>query len=286
MEHSGEAGLAGCFFFWAGSETAIDGLHPSMYKKYDDDIPDKTRIDSVLSWLAYPESKRPRFITLYFSFIDHLGHRYGPDSPEIVQGISRMDSLIGYLGDGLKRVPQEVNLVVVSDHGMAETSTDRIIEIDDYIDLNDVSYADWYIVSTVLPKDGKRDVLYDKLYNAHPNLHVFKKEDIPARFHFQNNARIHPLVLIADTGWEVMTKARAQRRRQYKKFGGAHGYDNMDKRMHGIFLASGPAFQKDMQVSSFQNVHIYDLICSVLNITPAQNDGQLDSVKYFSANPD
>ncbi|KAA3653567.1 MAG: alkaline phosphatase family protein [Calditrichaeota bacterium] len=276
---AGKHGLRSASFFWVGSETAISGVRPTIYKDYDSKIPGRTRIDTVLSWLDYPTSQRPQFITLYFSFIDHIGHTYGPESPEIVHAVSRMDSLIGYLVDGLGRIDDNVNTIILSDHGMAETRSDRIIEVDDYIDLSDVVYADWYTTSIVLPKAGKTDKLYNQLHNAHPHLKVFKKEHLPGRFHFKKNNRIHPLVLIADTGWEVMTRKEAERRRQYKKIGGAHGYDNSDERMHGIFIAFGPAFRQGSRVSPFLNIHIYELVCKILGIVPAPNDGSLDSVK-------
>ena len=42
--------------------------------------------------------------------------------------------------------------------------------------------------------------------------------------------------------------------------------------MHMVFYASGPAFRKGYSQRSFQNHHIYLLLCRLLNIEPAPND--------------
>ena len=275
-----EAGGASATFFWAGSEAEIGGIRPSIFKKYDPKVTNLARIDTVLAWLDYPAAKRPQFIAAYFSFIDHLGHTFGPDSPEIISAVSEMDSLIGRLQRGLdQRKNSDVNLIIVSDHGMAPLSEKRIIFIDDFIDLNDIKYADWYVTSTVLPRSGKLEKIYGQLKNAHPHLQVFKKLEMPRRFHFQNHRRIHPLILLADTGWQVMTHEnfnRLQKRNRLLK--GTHGFDNADSLMHGIFLANGPAFKNGMILPPLQNIHIYEALNYILGTTPAKNDGSLDSL--------
>ncbi|KAA3618102.1 MAG: alkaline phosphatase family protein [Calditrichaeota bacterium] len=277
-------GVRAATFFWVGSEAEIGGVRPSIVKKYDGHFSNKTRVDSVLAWLDYPEKKRPQLMTLYFSFIDHIGHAFGPDSEEIVAAVGEADSLIGLLYDGIQQQAQQKrpNLVVVSDHGMAEINESDVIVIDDYIDLAEVEYADWYVISTVLPKAGKTEKLYTQLKDAHPHLHVYKKNEVPARFHFRNHRRIHPLVLIADPGWSVMTQKKYERfRAGSRSVGGAHGYDNLEKDMHGIFLAVGPAIKKNVQIPAFQNIQIYNAMNHILGTKPAKNDGNLDSLRLI-----
>ncbi|HJM47511.1 MAG TPA: alkaline phosphatase family protein, partial [Candidatus Marinimicrobia bacterium] len=63
--------------------------------------------------------------------------------------------------------------------------------------------------------------------------------------------------------------------------GGAHGYDPIHTSMHGIFIASGPAFKNNFIVNSFQNIHLYDLISHILGINPTENDGSLDSISVI-----
>lgn len=51
---------------------------------------------------------------------------------------------------------------------------------------------------------GKLDEVYSKLVDANPNMMVYKKESIPAHFHYQHNSRIMPILLEAKEGWTIM----------------------------------------------------------------------------------
>lgn len=46
--------------------------------------------------------------------------------------------------------------------------------------------------------------MYSKLVDANPNMMVYKKESIPAHFHYQHNSRIMPILLEAKEGWTIM----------------------------------------------------------------------------------
>jgi hypothetical protein len=55
---------------------------------------------------------------------------------------------------------------------------------------------------------------------------------------------------------------------------GEHGYDpTLARSMHGIFVASGPAFKTGVTVPPFENINIYDALSQVLGVVPANNDG-------------
>ena len=49
---------------------------------------------------------------------------------------------------------------------------------------------------------------------------------------------------------------------------GMHGYDPELLSMHGIFYAVGESIREGMQIAAFENIHIYPLICSLLDISP------------------
>ena len=71
---------------------------------------------------------------------------------------------------------------------------------------------------------------------------------------------------------------RAQNNPQYGK--GTHGYDHTLTTMRATFLAQGPAFPTGKTVAAFDNIHLYALLCHLLNITPAPNDGQLGAIRH------
>jgi hypothetical protein len=48
--------------------------------------------------------------------------------------------------------------------------------------------------------------------------------------------------------------------------------------MYPIFIAHGPAFKQNYTIPSFNNVDIYPLMCFILGIQPAANNGSLENV--------
>jgi predicted AlkP superfamily pyrophosphatase or phosphodiesterase len=60
---------------------------------------------------------------------------------------------------------------------------------------------------------------------------------------------------------------------------GMHGYPPDLPSMRALFLARGPAFRRGEVVPPFQNIHLYSLVAHILGLTPAPNDGSLDSVR-------
>ena len=72
----------------------------------------------------------------------------------------------------------------------------------------------------------------------------------------------------------------AQKKRpDFDRIKGAHGYDNQSVSMRAIFIAHGRAFKKGKIVEPFENIHVYELMCKILGIRPAKNDGNLERVK-------
>jgi hypothetical protein len=77
-----------------------------------------------------------------------------------------------------------------------------------------------------------------------------------------------------DEGWFVTTReAEAKRKPDAEARGGMHGYDPKLRSMHGLFVAAGPAASEGLLVEPFQNIHIYDFLCAILKLKPADNDG-------------
>lgn len=268
-------------FFWPGSEAAIAGVRPTYWKVYDDDFPNEARVDQVLAWLELPAAQRPTLITLYFSEVDNAGHRHSPEAPEVKTAVETIDALIGRLCKGLeaRRVFNQVNLVVVSDHGMTVTTADRVIYLDDYLDLQQVEVVDWNPILALRPR-GDGNAIYQKLVNAHPHLKVYRKAETPERWRYRQHRRIAPIIGVADDGWTISRHGmRNTLERAYTT--GEHGYDNQLVAMRAFFIAHGPAFKTALTVEPFQNIHVYHLICEILKLQPAPNDGSIDSMRVM-----
>ena len=133
-------GMVAASFFWPGSEAAIGGARPSLFKRYDGRVPNAARVDSVLGWLQLPEANRPHMITMYFSTVDGAGHEHGPLSPQVDSAAWAVDSALGRLMNGIEQLPfrDRVYLVLASDHGMSEQSPRWFVALDTLIDTTGV----------------------------------------------------------------------------------------------------------------------------------------------------
>lgn len=256
--------------FWPGSEAPIGGVRPNDWLPYSDAFPNTERIDRMLTWLARPEGERPSFLTLYFSDVDAAGHSFGPDAAQVMAAAARLDTLIGSLIAGVEKLglANRTNYVVVSDHGMSQLSPDRTIFLDDYIDLSTIDVVEWSPVLEILPRSGSVEDIYRALKGRHPSLAVYRREEMPLHLRYRSHPRIPPIIGLADDGWAITSRARPGNQR-----GGDHGYDPFYRSMHGLFVASGPAFRRGAIVPAFENIHVYDVMCRVLGLTPAPNDG-------------
>ncbi|MDX2192713.1 MAG: ectonucleotide pyrophosphatase/phosphodiesterase [Gemmatimonadales bacterium] len=271
-------GMRTAAMFWPGSESDAGGVRPSRWLPFDDRFPNAARVDSVLAWLTRPGAEAARLVTLYYSDVDHAGHDEGPDGPGVPVAIARVDSMIGRLVAGLaaRGLTERVNIVVVSDHGMAASGADRLIRLDDYVSLEDVDVVDWTPVGMLQPKPGREQAVERALRGAHPHLRVYRRDELPPAFRFGKHPRVTALVLVADEGWNITTRERAAK---WAAVGGTHGYDQRLPSMHAIFVAAGPGIRRGARVPGFANVHVYPLLAHLLGLRPAPTDGSLDAVR-------
>jgi predicted AlkP superfamily pyrophosphatase or phosphodiesterase len=263
-------------FFWVGSEAPVEAMHPTYWKSYDAGVSFEARIDTVIKWFNYPSYKRPELVTLYFDEPDATSHDFGPVSPETREVVSRLDYLLGVLREKLASLPyaKKINLIVLSDHGMAPVSSEQYINIKDIVPERMIS-STWggNPVILIKPAEGKRDSVL-LLINRTTGIKAWKKEDMPERWHYGTNPRIPGIVAVADSSWYISTRPL-----NGSFNGGAHGYDNRNSDMYAIFYAAGPAFRTGYTLTELDNIDIYDLICRILKLKPAPNDGDMSHIK-------
>ncbi len=268
-------GMKSGTFFWVGSDADIEGMHASYWKKYEHKFPFEQRIDSVISWLQLPEEVRPHLILWYMHEPDSKGHHFGPDSDEIKKEVVYLDSLVGVFLNKLEALPigKKVNVIVTSDHGMGNISNDRVVVIEEAMNMDFVEMVQGYNPNFLIKaKEGFLDSIYLQLKKVQ-HITCWKSGELPERLHYGNNPRTLDIVVVADSSWSLISKEK-------NKVGkGTHGYDNNNKDMHAIFYAYGPAFKSNYTASTFTNVDIYPLIANILGLQPAKTDGDIENVK-------
>lgn len=276
--------------FWLGSEAEIRGKRPTHWTPYEHNKPHKERVEQILTWLAMPEAERPRFLTLYFSDVDSALHRYGPETQEEGNAILKVDNSLADLRAGIEKLglTDQVNLIVVSDHGMTKIDPDFMVYLDDYIDLEKVFVPVFNSqdgprsnpFTHIFVKDGNEvDALYNKLHGAHSGIQVYKRADIPKKWHLNNDDRTGDIFVVIDEGGMIFARSLTS---VYKyPATGMHGYDRFAQDMQATFIAAGPNFKKGVKAKAFENVEVYGIVARALGIKPAKTDGNIKNVEYF-----
>ena len=276
IHHGQRAGT----MFWPGTEVAIRGVRPTYWMTFDKRFGTRERVARALTWLALPEAERPSFVSLYFDEVDTAGHDFGPASPELAAAASHLDEALGQLTDGVRRLglDDRTSIITISDHGMTPTSYDRVIYLDAMLDINTIEILEYGSTLMINPRDGNVDAVYRRLKGRHPKLSIYRREDIPARLHFRDNARIPAIVGIPDDGWSVTT---GQRLLTEELHVGGHGYEPTTPNMGALFVSAGPPLRNGLVVAPFENIHVYDLLCRILQIAAEKNDGDASVTRGF-----
>ncbi|KAL5010939.1 hypothetical protein ScPMuIL_013244 [Solemya velum] len=274
---------------WPGSVAPVQCVKPdrTIPNSFwgNETYPFNDRIDQLILW--FTDKKQPiNFGMLYFPEPDEIGHHYGTDSVEIKEIIQKLDSALGYLKNQLERynLIEKMNVVITADHGMTMFENNTI-NIDDIVDPSLYNFWDGALpdpVPKIQPNPGLEDEIFRKLEN-HPNFYAYRKGFPKLKaLHYSDSNRIPEIVLEAKKGWIFInnqTNITSLRK-------GYHGYDPAKvPYMYPFFIASGPAFKRGVVVEPFDMVDIYPLMCHVLGLTPAPNNGSLRNVKSLLVNP-
>ncbi|XP_066968262.1 glycerophosphocholine cholinephosphodiesterase ENPP6-like [Macrobrachium rosenbergii] len=218
-------------------------------------------------------------VQVFTSRIDDVGHAYGPGSNEVQQAVRAVDNVIDILLDELdeRELADKVNVVVVSDHGMADTSEEAVKrhDIDTYLDPAHVeNIAEFGSFMNIKATEGNAEKVFDALKSI-PGISVYKKEDIPETFHYKNGDFVHDVILVADAGNYIMASTSDKQipRAPKKILLGSHGYNTDVQTMRGIFFARGPAFVEGTVIERIHMVDVYQVLTNVLEIVPKPNNG-------------
>ena len=273
-----KAGMPTATLFWPGSEAPVGGLHPTRWKPFDEQLPYEARVDEVVGWMGEPPATRPRLATLYFERLDEESHNHGPESPQARAALVEADAAIGRLLAGLagNGTIDRVNLVVTSDHGMAEVLPGQVVAVEDMADPADAAAVTTGQSVGFAPLPGRTAQAEARLLGRHANYECWRKAELPARWHYGRHPRVPPIVCQMDAGWDAARRATIEKHRRAGDTGGmrgSHGYDPALESMRAIFIARGPGFRRGVVLPPFENVDVYPLLARLVGVTPVENDG-------------
>jgi predicted AlkP superfamily pyrophosphatase or phosphodiesterase len=268
-------GLKAATFFWPESDARISGALPTYHFHYSKYADYQQRIDQIIQWLSLPEVSRPRFVAGYFSLTDTVGHDEGPTSIKTKQAVQKVDTLVGQLYDRLQALDIDVNLVIVSDHGMSALDESRFIEVsnlgipDDFLIENEGAQIQLYAREGISSEEVDHEIARLTAL-ANGRFTVLDTDQRRERAMEVDNRTGDILIEIAPPARFVDDAAN------YSSKGG-HGYLNTLPDMGATFVAAGPAFKQNKKIGRFKNLELYPALAKVLGIKPISPiDGELD----------
>ncbi|CAG0878583.1 unnamed protein product [Darwinula stevensoni] len=235
-------------------------------------------MDTAISWFEH-HTTPANLVVFYLAEPDTTGHLYGPESEQVKEKISQIDDLVGHMVSKLKELEllSEVNLIILSDHGMLSVPRKNIIHLRDIADPRDYHIANSSPSLFIYPNPGKEAKVLEAFKKAsmQMNFTFYETWSAPDHWHFKENPYLPPFFIIADKGYAFDEVPWLVNYNDGQEFHGVHGYDNLMPEMQPFFLARGPAFKKGYVGSSLESVDIYPLLCHLLQLTPNPNNGSL-----------
>ncbi len=284
-------GVRSAIHMYPGSEVEFKSWNPSEVDKFNKSETLEVKTNRIFEWLDRDSSKRPELIIAYVPTIDTLGHTYGIQGDELSKGLLFVDSFIKNITSGIaeRNATDIINLVVVSDHGMAPTSNKRLVYLDDLINTTQVQHTDGWPLFGLrpIPEVSVEDI-YKELndsYKENSGYSFYLREDLPKEWNFggpersQYYDRIAPIWVIPDVGYSITTHDRMEENHGDYSPKGVHGYNNTEVLMRAIFLGTGPYFKsrskndESFKVRPFQNIEVYNILCETLGLSPSENNG-------------
>jgi predicted AlkP superfamily pyrophosphatase or phosphodiesterase len=277
-------GLRAGIFFWVGSDADWHG-HGATYRKvpFDPDVGEAEKVEQILAWIDLPREMRPQLIMAWWHGADGVGHRKGPDHPDIATQMRSQDLQLGALLAGIdaREGWGHTTLIVVSDHGMTEF--DEVVPVQGPLDAAGVA-------ARVIPGAATAHIFLDdpadldRAYEVLAGIsqaEVYRGDALPASLRLRHPKRTGDLVMLAEpprTLYEVRRFRGALRWLVKTFFGwdsGAHGYSPDYPDMGAILLAVGRGVKPGTKLGPTRNIDIAPTIARLLGIDPpAQSEGR------------
>lgn len=295
-------GIRTAVYFWDGCQVEISGTRVTKcvknndFKEWSSNFTDfrahnrdyNQTVDEIIQRF---QSDDWGLAMIYYPVIDELAHHFGTRHERTVRSIKVFDKLIHRILNKLKMtsMEQRVNLIVLSDHGMLDHSTEtKHISLDDYIDYDDieVSASEMGRVISLYVKPSRESKVMQNLKNAKLSrqIKIFSKSEIPPGYHYRNHYRIADILLIAkDANFIRNFKQETSFPPVNDVYYADHGWDFYEhpQEMKAFMTAIGPGFKKGFFSEPLIMTDHYNIFCHLLKINANPNNGSFEKISPF-----
>jgi hypothetical protein len=255
---------------WPGSSAMIAGHRPSYSGAAGTEL--AIQLKQVLQWLRLPAMERPHFIAVDVPEPAVEVRRFGPDSPQAKAAVLRADDFVGRLMADLNSTGLPVDLVIISDCGMARTDGSWIT-LAQFTNL-----AGFESVGALLyaQSEQQREHVYRQLNHVSSLFFVYRLKNLPPEFHADSNPRLGDPVIMATGPYAI----RALGPPAAQADAPPPARDGLDPQvqpeMRAIFIAAGPDIVPGKTVAPFENVNLYPWMEHILGLKATKSDGNLN----------
>ncbi|KAF9223667.1 Phosphodiest-domain-containing protein [Gyrodon lividus] len=293
------AGLHSANIMWPGPGITTSRVSPTYHVPFKLNCHPEEKIAQVLEWMDLPLEERPRLIVVYEPLLDQAGHTAGPESKLVNTTLEIISEFSYTLVQSLhheRNLSHIVDVVLVSDHGMEDTSSWEMVHMDDILCSDEdareqgwpacaaVEYVDgwpsmglWFkpgVSATealsrliVASESGKFDVHTSNTYTHDTTM--------PERYHYTTSPRLAPIWVVPRVGYALTDRVENGSLMSI----GNHGYDNEEPSMRAVFITQGPFAEsarkrlredyhqiEEYVLPPFPNVELYNLVLRLLGI--------------------
>uniref|UniRef100_A0A915D393 Ectonucleotide pyrophosphatase/phosphodiesterase family member 6 n=1 Tax=Ditylenchus dipsaci TaxID=166011 RepID=A0A915D393_9BILA len=261
-------------------------------------------LPKIMKHIKKYQAYRQQLVLLRYDGLARALKMFGEETDPTIQALSNADVHIRKIQEEIDNhdLFDSTNFVVLSDHGLM-----KIVEEDQfYIEecLADFSRIKKVVNSLaftfIYPAEGEEDTVYFELkvcdqwapvgdYDEEkevPLVSVYRKSEIPDKYHWKNSRHVGPILLVTRPGVILLTRQLPSTDvsegfgRDLKMIG---GWDNDNNEMHSIFLARGPAFKVNHKTGPIEIVDVYQLLLSILGVKSQPNNGTWTNVEEMLA---
>lgn len=207
---------------------------------------DNSRINQVISNIDDDSD----LYLLYLSECDHYGHYYGPETPEFSSRIFEVDKNIKRLHQELLDKINEIDFILIGDHGMTQihTKIDLINELKNHLSsyrhgTDYLIFADSTVFRVWIKNQKVKEEITDLLFEFFKQEHLIEngKFTQPKDIGFRDDRKYGDYVWLANPGVVVSPDYFNPK---YKTLNGMHGYNpNLDLSCLGMSIMNGPSFE-------------------------------------------
>jgi hypothetical protein len=260
-------------------------------EKFENDPTDEQRLQRINdAWRNdEPNGGKPlRLIMGYIKGTDPAGHKYGPDSPRMIETIAKADAAVGRFVDQAievfrsKASPQDrLYILFTTDHGMMQVKTlvnvRKLLRHDVPANVPIISDGPLALIYLdQLPPQRARETKAWMLEDLAQSdfVRAYMRETLPAEWGFNHPTRVGDIVVMLKPGYTTSTKPSAATMPADLDHGplGMHGHPPAEARqMNGFFVMWSSDAKGGHNVGRVDALQLHPTVAKLLGIKPAKD---------------